>query len=111
MNEQRERIERKLKAKQLAEEPDTPAPNGKQEDDVMTMDGASMYSRVGYNLRKGKNSTAKGKAKAFPHRKSSILDDFEAIANESQEEILNRGSNAKLVESVDLSKRKRNVEL
>ena len=49
----------------------------------MTMDGNSIYSRVGYNLRKGKNSTA-GKKKAFP-RKSSILDDFEAIANESHE--------------------------
>ena len=65
-----------------------------------------MYSRVGYNLRKPKNVN---KNKAFPHRKSSILDDFEAIANESHEEILNRDS--KLQGSVKLSPRKQRLEL
>lgn len=98
MIEQRDRIVKKQEARLEALEE-----NGekKVEDDVVTMDGASMYSRVGYNLKKPKNFN---KNKAFPHRKSSILDDFEAIANESHEEMMNRGSQLK--QSVEISPRK-----
>lgn len=64
-----------------------------------------MYSKVGYNARKPKNFN---KNKAFPHRKQSILDDFEAIANDSHEEIV-RGSQMKA--SVEISPRKQRLEL
>ena len=56
------------------------------------MDGASIYSRVGYNLRKPKNSNYAKKNKIYLNRNISILDDFEAVANESNEETLNRDS-------------------
>lgn len=49
---------------------------------MVTMDGNSIYSKVGYNLKKAKNFDKKSQ---FNKRKTSILDDFEAIVNESHE--------------------------
>jgi hypothetical protein len=52
------------------------------------MDGNSVYSKVGHKKHKGDFS----KINKFGKRKESILDAFEAVANESQEEILGRTS-------------------
>lgn len=90
MVEQRDRIEKKLKQKQGTEVDHNE--NKRNDDDIVTMDGNSIYSKVGHNLKQAKNFN---KTKAFGTRKTSILDDFEAIANDSHEEILQRTSSLK----------------
>lgn len=71
-------------------------------DDVLTMDGNSMYSRVGYNLKKPINKGDKG---PFGGRKKSILDDFESVAkdNESQEEMLDLSKPQRARQSMQVS--------
>ena len=76
LREQRTRIDMK---KMKSKHPDM-AKHNQFEDDVVTMDGNSNYSRPGgaFSLKKPKKSFVKpGK---YP-RKGSILDDFEAVAN------------------------------
>lgn len=76
----------------------------------MTMDGYSIYSKVGNNLRKSKNFKPN---LAVPHRKSSILDDFEAIANESVDEMLKNRKlhDSNLVDEYSPSPRRQKIEL
>ena len=85
--------------------------NKQIEDDVLTMDGNSNYSRPGYgafSMKKPKKSFNVKPGKFG--RKGSILDDFEAVANQSQEEILGGRSSPKRG-SMEVSPRKSKLEL
>jgi hypothetical protein len=104
MEEQRARIEQK-KAKladKLAKKERERLPK-QVDDDVVTMDGNSVYSKVGYN-KKAKDTF---KNRKYP-RKESILDAFEAVANQSHEEIL---GNVAVRASLEISPRKSQLEI